>query len=163
MTINDAFVAFCKAMGQPVDPRSIIEPLAAQLYAAGFRPITGGAIPEWAYIEYVGRQELDQWNSTGKLDAQGGDWEAAKKKGMGPQFTMRLMMARGPIQLPIERMRLAFFGLRIWPDMFMAEAARILQAAGAAPGIDKTAVAAALGQIEAGATALREAVDQTLT
>lgn len=154
---QSAFDRFVADMKLPVSIYSRVDPQAEVLVAQGLKPVLTGTIPEWAFIERLGTIERQQWREKATLDGQGGSWAAAMRaNGAGPQFTMRLLMARGPAS-PSERIELTYWALRNFPEEWDSRTEALLSEMGGGGSlIDVGAIRAALDQIRAGeATARR--------
>lgn len=128
-----AFDKFTADMGMKSSIYSRVDPQAEILVAQGLTPVLTGTIPEWAAIERFGYIERQQWRERKTLDGQGGKWDNdLRMTGAGPQFTMRLLMARGPAPIG-ERIDLTFWAMRNYPEEWDARTDALLAELGGAP------------------------------
>lgn len=132
-TTQAAFEKFAADIRLPISTYSRVDPQAETLVAQGLTPVLTGTIPEWAAIERFGYIERQQWRDRKTLDGQGGKWDNdLRMTGAGPQFTMRLLMARGPAPVA-ERIDLTFWAMRNYPEEWDARTDALLAEISTAP------------------------------
>lgn len=144
-----AFDKFVADMKLPPSIYNRVDPQAEALVVAGYKPVLTGPVPDWAYIERAARMAMKQWSINRALAGQGsGSWSDAKASAAGasPQFTLRLLMDRGPAP-PVERIKLTFWAMRNYPEEWDARTDALLAELGAGPSIDAGAIRAATAKI----------------
>lgn len=132
--VNALFAKYLQDTNGKASSYAVIPGLAATLVSQGLTPdLSPTVIPEWAYIELKGWTEEQQWATKRTLDGQsikGWDVERNSMRGDALQFTMRLLMARGPAD-PVRQAALAFWALRIYPEDYFRVLIPLLREMGA--------------------------------
>lgn len=140
-TVQAVFDQFLIDTKTKPNPAYRIDPQAALLVSQGYRPVLTGDVPEWAFVERLGYIERQQWADRKALDGQlapGIGWEAIKGSsvGMSAIFTMRLLIARGPLPAR-QQIDLVFWAMRNFPESWAAHTKALVESLVSTPATGK--------------------------